>query len=449
MLNRAQRRASRAGGGVSLIIAGAGTGKTKTLIEKIGNTIRGGLASPSSILVLTFSRKAAEEIRNRVGREIGAAAASLTAGTFHSFCLKLLREHQESFCRTRGFSRFPDVLDDESREAMLRGIIRESIADFMGMPSGVIYSLAQELGALDEWSRRRLDSLGLLRRLEELNERFSRCKRERCCIDFGDMIGHATAMLGNDPSLRGEMRETYRSIFVDEFQDTSGDNFGLLKLMLPERAPNLFVVGDDWQSIYGFRDARIEYIVKMKRFFPGARIFRLDVNYRSRKEIVDLSNRFIRKNRFRTNKRLRSHRGRGGIVCPHGVRDLDAEIAAVEGIAREELRRSGDVAILFRNNWQGSLLRKRCPRLEEAEASGMLHTMTMHSSKGLEFTAVIIMGVSDDIIPDAYTDVEEERRLLYVAMTRARECLHIVYYINKSNNAARFAQELGFSTQES
>ena len=78
----------------------------------------------------------------------------------------------------------------------------------------------------------------------------------------------------------------------------------------------------------------------------------------------------------------------------------------------------------------------------------MLHTMTMHSSKGLEFTAVIIMGVSDDIIPDAYTDVEEERRLLYVAMTRARERLHIVYYINKSNNAARFAEELGFSTRE-
>lgn len=447
-MNRAQRRASRTGGGVNLIIAGAGTGKTKTLIEKIGNTITGGLAPPSSILVLTFSRKAAEEIRHRVGREIGPAAAALTAGTFHSFCLKLLREHRESFCRMRGFSRFPDVLDDEGREAMLRGIIRESIADFMGMPSGVIYSLAQELGALDEWSRRKLDSLGLLRRMEELNERFNRCKRERCCIDFEDMIRHATAMLGNDAALRKEMLEAYRYIFVDEFQDTSGDNFELLKLMLPERAPNLFVVGDDWQSIYGFRDARIEYIVKMKRFFPGARIFRLDVNYRSRKEIVTLSNRFIRKNRFRTNKRLRSHRGRGGSVHPHTVKDLDAEMAVVERIAREELQRSHDVAILFRNNWQGSLLRKRCPGLEAAEASGMLHPMTMHSSKGLEFTAVIIMGVSDDIIPDAYTDVEEERRLLYVAMTRARERLHVVYYTDKSNNAARFAVELGFSPQE-
>ncbi len=448
MLNRAQRRASRAGGGVSLIIAGAGTGKTKTLIEKIGATIKECLVAPSAILVLTFSRKAAEEIRHRVAGEIGKDAGELTAGTFHSFCLKLLRDHRESFCRMADFERFPDVLDDGHREMILRGLIKDSISDFMGMSAGVIYSLAQELETLDEKTRGRLESLGLLTRLEELNGRFSRSKRELCCIDFEDMLRFATSLLESDQPVRRAVLETYRYIFVDEFQDTSGDNFRLLRLMLPERSANLFVVGDDWQSIYGFRDARIEYIVKMKCFFPGARIFRLDLNYRSRKEIVDLSNRFIRKNRFRTNKRLRSHRGKGGSIKAYAVKDLDEEMAAVERIAREELRRTGDVAILYRNNWQGALLRKRCAGLCEQEASGALLPMTMHSSKGLEFTAVIIMGVSDDILPDAYTNIEEERRLLYVAMTRARERLHMVYYVDKSNFTARFAGELGFSPEK-
>ena len=439
-LNHEQYLASRADTGVNLVLAGAGTGKTRTLVEKVRNVIRDLPMEPEHVVVLTFSRKAAEELRERVAARSGPRGREVTAGTFHSYCLDLLRRNAGILMRTRGFSRFPAVIDDDERKRIIRDLIHADLRRFLGMPSGVVYDLMMKRDSLAAWKRKRLVESGLEEALEDLEGRFRALKLERNLIDYGDMMNFAISMIEENRAVRGDVLSRHRYIFVDEFQDVAGDNIRLLKLILPDAGGNLFAVGDDWQSIYGFRGASVNYIVGMQRHFPGTRVHRLTVNYRSRREIVSLSKRFIRKNRFRTRNRLRSGRGGGGRVRFHVVGSFEEEVEAIRGVldARGASLRT---AVLYRNNWQGSCLKEGL--CSNDDGSGGVSFMTMHAAKGLEFDCVIIAGVCDGIIPDADNSIEEERRLLYVACTRARDELHIIAYLNDEGEVGRFGRELG------
>lgn len=441
-LNKAQRRAASPDGGVTLVIAGAGTGKTRTIIEKINAIIRAGVARPDNILVLTFSRKAADEIRHRVMLSLGEHAGSIVSGTFHSFCLGLLRDYSGRFFKVSGYTRFPAVLDETAKEALIMEILRDSIDSFLGLPVGVVYSLMNDYKKLAPRTRKKLDSLGISDAIATCVTLYSEAKKSKNVIDYEDMIDCAITMIRQYPDLRGELAARFTYVLVDEFQDTSSDNFELLHLVIPVENPNLFVVGDDFQSIYGFRNSRIDYIVNFKKYFRGARIIKLNLNYRSRKEIVAISNSFIKKNRFRTNKTIRSHKGRGGSVTCHVARDFKHELNIVHSILEKEILANETVAILFRNNWQGRYINLSLRGYNEHLATGKLQLMTMHSSKGLEFDTVIVAGVTDDILPDADSDIEEERRLMYVAMTRARERLYIICHGKKDAELPLFGREL-------
>lgn len=433
-LNSQQYRASRADGGVSLVIAGAGTGKTRTLVEKVRNVMGEPSMEGAEFLVLTFSRKAAEELRERIG-----GALRVTTGTFHSFCLGLLRDNADILDGMRGVTGLPRVVDDGERRSILRDLAMADLKRFLGLPARIACELLDVIDSIEGTARKRLEAAGLRRELELLRAEYVEYKRERNLIDYGDMIDLAAAMLERYSGVRDGVRARYRYVFVDEFQDVAPDNVRLLKLILPEDGGNLFAVGDDWQSIYGFRGARVEYIVRMRRHFPGARVFRLTVNYRSRREIVALSGAFIKRNRFRTRKRLRSHLGSGGRVRLYAVGTQEEEAEVVRGV----LAAGGDGrtrAVLYRNNWQGRFL-SRHGGIGEGRPG--VHFMTMHASKGLEFDVVVVAGVADSIIPDSSSDIEEERRLLYVACTRAREELHVVVHLNERGEAARFGRELG------
>ncbi len=437
-LNREQERAARPGTGVSLVLAGAGTGKTRTLVAKAANVIRSLPMDPERILMLTFSRKAAGELRERVAAGAGTGPRVPAVGTFHSFCLDLLRRHEAAFMARRGRSPFPAVIGGEEREALLKGLICGELPRFLGLPAGVVYGLMAKRGPLDPWKRDRLERTGLAARLSLLERQFAEIKRERNLIDYDDMMECAISLLSEDEGVRREALSRHRYIFVDEFQDVADDNVRLLKLLLPETGGNLFAVGDDWQSIYGFRGASVGYIVKMERHFPGATVHRLGVNYRSRSEIVRLTNRFIRKNRFRTRKRLRSSRGPGGRVIFRQVRGFEREADVIGGIIAG-LGDGCSAAVLYRNNWQGRYIRERLG----PAVSGNVSFLTMHASKGLEFDSVIVAGICDGLIPDPDSGIEEERRLLYVACTRAREELYCIIHMNDRDEAARFGRELG------
>jgi len=439
-LNKEQYRASRGDTGVSLVLAGAGTGKTTTLVEKVRSVMRDLRIDPEHILVLTFSRRAAEELRERIGTMCGGGRG-INAGTFHSFCFDLLRRHGAALTAAAGFSRFPSVADDESRKEIIGELIRRDLARFLGMPAGVVYDLVTGRSALGGWKRKKLDDSGLGAELALLSEEYRRTKQQRNIIDYDDMMGFAVGLLESDGAIRAEVHARCRYVFVDEFQDVSDENMRLLKLLLPERDRNLFAVGDDWQSIYGFRGASVEHILKMRRHFPETVIHHLTMNYRSRGEIVALACRFIRHNRRRTRKRLRSGRGKGGAVRFHSVRSLEEEAGVVRELAAGH-DPARTLAVVYRNNWQGRYLKDR---LGGGELPGVIF-MTMHASKGLEFDRVIVAGVCDSVLPDGDNDIEEERRLLFVACTRARDELHVIVHVNDEGEISRFGRELGVAT---
>lgn len=430
-------------GGVNLVIAGAGTGKTSTLIQKVLNIIDDGKFRPENILILTFNRRAAEEIKHRISLYIANDIEYITSATFHSFSYSLLQQNREFFIKNFNFSGFPTILDEDEKKSIHYDLIENSLDRFLGFPASVIYSLMDCIDRLDRPILKKLKRHGIIEGINDFRERYSDYKRSKGLIDFNDIINYTIELLEKNEDIRERTIQRYQYILVDEFQDTSESNFRLLKLLIKYDNPNIFLVGDDWQSIYSFRGARVEYIVKMKKFFPDVNIIKLRINYRSRKDIVSISNKLIKINRFKTKKRLKSFKGKGGGVYDYPVNGFMEELEKIKDILLNRVGSSTDLAILYRNNWQGDYIVRNIQDIELIK-SDRPQLMTIHSSKGLEFDTVIIAGVSDDIIPDALSDIEEERRLFYVALTRAKENLHIIHHLSDKGEGAKFAKEMGF-----
>lgn len=438
-INREQQAASLGTGGVSLVIAGAGTGKTTTMILKIINCINSGIVTPEKALIMTFSRKAADEIRIRLGRQDKALEGIGFAGTFHSFCLSILKDYSSDYLQLKGAQKFPSLLLEEEKNIALRSIVMRNPERFLGMPCEAVLHLAENTDRLTPYMTDKLRRSPVFDELIRVNNEYSEYKLTNNLIDYEDMINDASFLIESSNSVKKDILDRFKYIFVDEFQDTSENNMKLLNCILPDRNRNLFMVGDDYQSIYKFRRAKVGYLINIKMHFPGAEIHKLTTNYRSKREIVNISNRFIRKNRFRTDKKIRSARGKGGNIFFHRAESSTEEAE----IIREVLFTKNDnitTAILYRNNWQGAFIKKN----RDQNLYPDVEMMTMHGSKGLEFDRVIIAGISDRIIPDRGSDLEEERRLFYVAMTRAKDELHIIYHKSMKGRLPRFIWELGF-----
>jgi len=437
-LNKEQIEASKAEYGITLVIAGAGTGKTSTMITKINNVISNNLARAEEILILTFSRKAAEEIRERLISELGDEAEPGFAGTFHSFALKLLMENKEYYFKHMGINRFPAVMEDEKKDIIIRDIIMEKPEKFLGLPASTVMKFTENINYLDKYTINKLKSATLFDEIMNLKETYKTYKKNNSIIEFEDMIEHSTELLETYIDLREKITEKYKYLFVDEFQDTSENNFQLLSLLLPENNKNLFMVGDDYQSIYKFRHSKIEYIINIKNYFPDAKIHKLTMNYRSRKEIVTLANKFIRLNKFRTSKKIVSHKGSGGKIKYYRAINVNHEADIIAKII-SSIDNNMSIAVIYRNNYQGEFLKSKINNEQDKK----LEFMTMHGSKGLEFDIVIIAGISDYIIPNRSTDIEEERRLFYVALTRAKEELHLLFHENIPDKLPQFIREIG------
>lgn len=436
-LNKNQIKASIADFGVNIVLAGAGAGKTKTLVEKVVNIIRQTDVLPENILILTFSRKAAEEIKSRIIINAGGFADKIISGTFHSFCLYLLKNYGDSFMEISGYSIFPEIIDDQQSEKILNDIIKNNKEKLNGLPFNMIYGFIQSRKFLKKHTVNKLESTGILNEIDNIITGYGTIKKEKALIDFDDMMQMAILLLGKYSEIRNDIQKRFSYVFVDEFQDTSEDNFRLLKMILSDN-PNLFAVGDDFQSIYGFRGSSMNYIINPGRYFSGTRKHVLGINYRSKKEIVALAEKFIRKNKNRSSKKLKSAKGSGSVIKAEFVRDMDEEALYIDRLLNSIDSRN--IAVLYRNNFQGELLKQKLC-IDESR----VQLMTMHASKGLEFETVIIAGLSDKIIPDRSSDLEEERRLLYVAITRAEINLYLIFYLKDDNDYPFFAKELGFS----
>ncbi len=439
-LNPEQVAASQPDRGINLVIAGAGTGKTSTMITKIKNVIEHSIVKPDQILILTFSKKAAGEIKERLSESLSCDCEPGFAGTFHSFSLKLLKENSSDYLKHRGIDSFPSVIGKDEKENIMKELIMVKPERFLGIPANAVIKLTENINHLSDAILKKLKSGPLFDEITNLRNTLENYKKEKLFIEFEDMINHAADMLEANLDLRMKIINKYSYIFVDEFQDTSENNFRLLSLLLPGIDKNLFMVGDDFQSIYKFRHSRIEYIINAKKFFPEVSVHKLRTNYRSNKEIINVSNRFIKLNRFQTSKKIISHKGKGGKVKFYSIDDMETESEVLITIINK-ISSDSTIAVLYRNNYQGTYLKNK---VESTNPEKVVEFMTMHGSKGLEFDIVIIAGISDKIIPDRTSDLEEERRLFYVALTRAKNELHLLYYKNGPDELPRFIKEVGY-----
>jgi len=301
-LNPAQRQAVEKLDGPVLMLAGAGTGKTRALTARIAHLIGGGRARPGDILAVTFTNKAAREMKTRIGGFLGEAVEGMPwLGTFHAVCVKLLRRHAELAGLKPNFS----ILDTDDQIRLLKQEIAAANIDEKRWPA------RQLAGIIDNWKNRawRPDSLpaaeagAFNRQGPLLYAAYQQRLRTLNAVDFGDLLLHCVTIFQNHPDVLERYRERFRYILVDEYQDTNVAQYLWLRL-LAQGHRNICCVGDDDQSIYGWRGAEVGNILRFEKDFPGATVIRLEQNYRSTPHILAAASGLIAANQDRLGKTL-------------------------------------------------------------------------------------------------------------------------------------------------
>ena len=372
-LNENQRQAVVCCDAPSLVIAGAGSGKTRVLTYKIAYLMQQGL-EPWSILALTFTNKAAREMRERIGRLVGEQDASLLwMGTFHAIFYRILRYESESI----GFSSHFTIYDDSDSKSLIKTIIREMGLDEKQYRPGVVAHRISEAKnelirpsayAQDNQLLRR-DQNSRMGRVSEIYAAYQQRLRQADAMDFDDLLLYTYILLKEHPDVRRKYEDRFQYVLVDEYQDTNYAQHQIVWL-LTEHRQRVSVVGDDAQSIYSFRGARIDNILTFQQAYTGARLFKLEQNYRSTQTIVAAANSVIHHNQRQIHKDVFSKQCKG---LPIEVCEAysDKEEAAIVARKIYELVSNGDydygqMTILYRTNEQSRIfeeefLRRKYP----------------------------------------------------------------------------------------
>ena len=353
-LNPEQEKAVLTTDGPVLVLAGAGTGKTRVLTCRLAHILSNGMAYPSQILSVTFTNKAAREMRHRVGSLIGDAVEGLPwLGTFHSIAAKILRIHAELLDLRSSFT----ILDTDDQIRLLKQIIQAENIDEKRWTARYLASL------IDSWKNKGLtpDKLtsrdsykfaeGKGRRLYEVYQ--ARLKTLNAC-DFGDLLLHNITLFQNNPDILKRYHAKFRYLLVDEYQDTNVAQYLWLRL-LAQGSNNICVVGDDDQSIYGWRGAEVDNILRFEKDFPGAVVVKLEQNYRSTSHILGAASGLITANQSRLGKTLWTDQDGGERVQVMGVWDAPAEARIICGEIenwKSKGRNYSDCAILVRASRQ-------------------------------------------------------------------------------------------------
>ena len=407
-LNRCQREAVLSTEGPLLLLAGAGSGKTTVLIHRVANLLRYGRGSdteelptpvtedevsfleqyaaspdesqrplaeylcaveparPWEVLAITFTNKAANELKERLGRMLGEeAAGDVWASTFHSACVRILRRDIDRI----GFDRSFTIYDSDDSKRVIRDIIRELSLEEKSFPPREVQTVIsrakndmqtpeeflEQWTNINDWRKIRMGKVYTL---------YNKKLREANALDFDDLLWHTVCLLQTVPEVRDYYRRKFRYVLIDEYQDTNALQYELAKL-LTGPARNICVVGDDDQSIYRFRGADITNILSFERQFKGARVIRLEQNYRSTQNILDAANAVIRHNQGRKGKTLWTENGRGELVTVKTTYNESDEANFVLGQIMMYYRRGGnwgDCAVLYRTNAQSNALEYACKR---------------------------------------------------------------------------------------
>ena len=407
-LNRCQRQGVLATEGPLLLLAGAGSGKTTVLIHRVANLLRFGRGSdtdeipipisedevqfleqyaaapdaaqrplmeylcaveparPWEVLAITFTNKAANELKERLGRMLGEeVAADVWASTFHSACVRILRRDIDRL----GFDRSFTIYDSDDSKRVIKDIIKELELEEKSFPPREVQTIisrakndmqtpedfAEQGKAINDWRKIRMGKVYLL---------YNKKLRDANALDFDDLLWHTVRLLETAGDVREYYQRKFRYILIDEYQDTNALQYRLAAL-LTNQAKNICVVGDDDQSIYRFRGADITNILSFERQFRGARVIRLEQNYRSTQNILDAANAVIRHNQGRKGKTLWTENGRGELVTVKTTYNESDEANFVLGQIMMYYRRGGnwgDCAVLYRTNAQSNAMEYACKR---------------------------------------------------------------------------------------
>lgn len=360
-LNPEQKRAVEVTEGPLLIQAGAGSGKTKTLVHRIANILASSKATPYQILAVTFTNKAAKEMRLRLGEILGVNADDRSflpfMGTFHSICVKLLRQDGSYVSVPPNFV----IFDESDRLSAVKQACKSLQIDEKTYPprqlSNLISSAKNEMISPQAYAS--IASSPLQKEAARVFPLYEKSLKEAGALDFDDLISKAVNLLENNPEVRKKWQQYFKYILIDEYQDTNAAQYKLVKLLVNENN-NIAVVGDDWQSIYSWRGADYRNILNFERDYPKTTVIKLEQNYRSTKNILDAAHAVIANNSQRSTKKLWTESG-GGMpvqVVPVGNERQEAEAVAmkIKTAFDAKLNNYDDFAILYRTNAQSRSL---------------------------------------------------------------------------------------------
>jgi DNA helicase-2/ATP-dependent DNA helicase PcrA len=360
-LNPEQRRAVETTDGPLLIQAGAGSGKTKVLTHRIAYLIATHQVTPYSILAVTFTNKAAREMRERVAKLLDQNAADRRfmpwMGTFHSICVRLLRMDGEYI----GIPRSYVIYDEADRQATVKRICKELHVDEKSFPArtiaGLISSAKNEMICPDEY--RTSASSPASQVTAEVYPRYQAALREAKALDFDDLIWRTVQMLEAHKEVREKWRNQLSHIMIDEYQDTNAAQYKLVQLLVNDRQ-NLAVVGDDWQSIYSWRGADFRNILRFERDYPESAVIKLEQNYRSTGHILGAAHGVVTRNTQRSDKELWTAAGEGKPVQLTQVMTERAEAEMLMRVIKNNVdlgaRQYKDYAVLYRTNAQSRVI---------------------------------------------------------------------------------------------
>lgn len=360
-LNREQKEAVLHTDGPLLLLAGAGSGKTRVLTHRIAYLIDEMGVNPWNILAITFTNKAAQEMRERVDKLVGFGADQIWVSTFHSACMRILRRHIDRL----GFDNHFAIYDTDDQKTVMKGICKRLNIDTKLYKErsllGAISSAKDELIDVREYE---ISAMGDFNKavIARVYREYQETLRKNNALDFDDIIVKTVELFQSCPEVLGYYQERFRYIMVDEYQDTNTAQFELIRL-LADRYRNLCVVGDDDQSIYKFRGANIRNILDYEKVYPEAAVIKLEQNYRSTQSILDAANAVIQNNVSRKEKALWTDKGEGSRVH---FRQFDNAYEEAEYIADDVAKRVRkddfsyrDFAVLYRTNAQARLLEER------------------------------------------------------------------------------------------
>lgn len=363
-LNASQREAVLYNDGPALVIAGAGSGKTRVLTYKLAHLIESGY-NPQQLMALTFTNKAADEMKERVNQLVGSEVArEMMVGTFHSIFARILRK----YAHLLGFNSYFTIYDTVDSKALIKKIIEEYQLDSKAYNPNLVLDIISDAknhlispkAYQEDTIRRRSDTFNGIPDLYQLYGIYADFCQRANAMDFDDLLFKFNVLLKDYPDVRKICQDNIAYLLIDEYQDTNASQYLIAKQLVGEKG-NIFVVGDDAQSIYSFRGAQIDNILLFTKSFEGAKIFKLEQNYRSTKKIVGLANGLIRKNRQGIPKTLFTNRTDGNSIHINEYNSgreeatrITTDIFKQVNISPRKLSYSS-FAILYRTNAQSRL----------------------------------------------------------------------------------------------